>query len=611
MNIYPGHWHGGPLLSEEQQEQYIILPPRHQDGHLEAGETISRVNFYLMRRDAEIRGQVVELGSTEPITDIMALVFAERCPPDLDKPCNIIAEDEVRGGSFELHVVGGFTYTLGIWLPEGGYMPGPRVTVFVDTGATEHKQVSVIEAGTKIHGYLQDSDLNLVEVQAFVYGVDPDGLWVEDDLWPGKDPYRYNLWVPTPDTEPITWTLGLWVDPSTGYVADPSHPTYEVVVQPGQTTVPNVMYVTQLDTIIEGNVGKGGGSIFVPAPFMWVFAQGMPDTDSEGLYFEALSDENGDFSMYVMPGEYIVNAYLPEHLMHEFFPPEPVEWSSMADNPVELRFRRKPTGEKALEISGDLSVEASTLGIVLDKDAPIAVFGWSPDGSFGAVTGTLETGYSLSVISNTTWYVWAAYEDLDNGLFYHSQEREVSVGTSDVLNADLELKLSPYSLPGTECWSFDPSQIKRLYLPAREDMFEPIVDIPASTMPVTGTVKICATPKVALPHGQRLVGFAYEMEAWDNEGNPITQNFNGTVRLQFYFNAAALGDADPAELTVAYYSTVRQEWVELENPYIDLDDLFATGKISHFTQMGILSAAPEAATDKYIYLPVILKAFGS
>ena len=37
---------------------------------------------------------------------------------------------------------------------------------------------------------------------------------------------------------------------------------------------------------------------------------------------------------------------------------------------------------------------------------------------------------------------------------------------------------------------------------------------------------------------------------------------------------------------------------------------FATGKINHFTKMGILSAAPETATDNYLYLPVILKAFG-
>jgi len=130
------------------------------------------------------------------------------------------------------------------------------------------------------------------------------------------------------------------------------------------------------------------------------------------------------------------------------------------------------------------------------------------------------------------------------------------------------------------------------------------VDIGAGVMPVSGTVKICATPKVAVPSGQDMIGFAYELEAWDSQGNPITQNFNGTVRLQFYFTAEALGDADPEELTLAYYSTVRQEWATLDNFYIDLDDLFATGKINHFTKFGVCSTKP---AQRYIYLPLVLK----
>jgi hypothetical protein len=608
LNLFPGHWHGGPLLTPAQEEQYVLLPPRHRDGHLEAGEAISNVNFYLLRRDATILGEVVDISGTTVISDINAIVFAEVCPPDPGMPCEILAEDHVRGGSFELHVVGGMTYTLGIWAMEG-YMPGPPVDVFVDTGGTAHAQVRVIEAGTRIYGYLMDSALNPVRVKANVYGVDPDGLWVEDYLWPDKEPYEYNLWVPTPETEPVSWTLGLWVNPKTGFIADPSYPSYEVAVQPGETEVGLIMYVEELDTIIEGNVGLAGGTVFIAAPYVWVFVEGVEGTDAEGLYFEAQSDENGDFSMYVAPGEYVVSAHMPPDLVGDFFPPLPVEWASVFDNPVELRFRPRPTGAAALEIFGDLDVSLSgTLDPGIDDDAPITVFGWSLAGVDQLVTGSLASGYSLPVISHTTWFVWAAYEDLDNGAFYHSQLKKVNVGTSDV-ELDLTLKKSPYALPGSECWNFDPSVNKRLYLPAREDLFEPIVDIPAGTMPVTGTVKICATPKIALPYGDRLVGFAYEMEAWDSDGDPITENFNGTVRLQFYFNEVALDGADPEELIVAYYSTVRQEWVELENPYIDVDDMFATGKIGHFTQMGVLSAPPTG--DYYIYLPIVIQNFGS
>lgn len=118
-------------------------------------------------------------------------------------------------------------------------------------------------------------------------------------------------------------------------------------------------------------------------------------------------------------------------------------------------------------------------------------------------------------------------------------------------------------------------------------------------------VTICATPLVAVPQGQYLVGFAYELDARDSQGNLITQNFNGTVRLQFYFNQDALGNADPEDVELKYYSSVRGEWVALDNPYVDPEDLFATGKINHFSRMGV-SFAPTAG-DYYLHLPLVIK----
>jgi hypothetical protein len=605
LKLFPGKWTGGPVLTEEQHEKYVVLPPRLRSGRLQAGQTISDVNFYLLRRNATIQGQVVELGTTDVISDIEAIVFAEYCRPGPTPWCDVIADAEVRNGNFKLHVVGRVTYTLGIWIPKGGYMPGPPVDVYVDVGETANAQVGVIVAGTKIHGYLEDPDLNRVEVPALVYGVDPDGLWTETHV-PGVDDYKYNLYVPTPDTAPVTWTLGLWVDPSTGYIADPAHPTYEVVIPVGEELVPQTVYVRKLDTQITGSVLKfKEGSGLIPAPFVWVFAEGMADTDSEGLYFEAQADKNGQFAMDVVPGEYKVGAYLPPDMIGKFFPPQRQEWYSVDDNPLELVFRPVPaTG--AVEIIGDLLYEGTLVfeTMSIGQDDAIHVFGWSEDGSFSEVTGTLSSGYHLPATENSVWYVWAVYEDPDQGEYYYSQERRVAVGTTSRTDIDLTLSKSPYELPGTECWSIDPTKNNRLYLPARADLFEPIVDISAGVMP-SDTVKICATPLVAVPHGQYLVGFAYEMDAWDDQGNLITENFNGTVRLQFYFNTAALAGADPEDLTLAYYSTIRQEWVELDNPYIDLDDGFVTGKINHFSKMGVLTAP--TAGESYIYLPLILK----
>jgi hypothetical protein len=149
---------------------------------------------------------------------------------------------------------------------------------------------------------------------------------------------------------------------------------------------------------------------------------------------------------------------------------------------------------------------------------------------------------------------------------------------------------------------------KRISLPTRPGVPEPLIEIQAGTMPVSETVEICATPILGVPGAHLLVGFAYEIEARDNQGNLITEDFNKSVRLIFYYNAELLGDFDPEDLAPAFFSTARQEWVELDDVYIDPDDWFVTGKTDHFTRIGVRGA--EEAGDNMIYLPVVLRSYG-
>lgn len=113
-------------------------------------------------------------------------------------------------------------------------------------------------------------------------------------------------------------------------------------------------------------------------------------------------------------------------------------------------------------------------------------------------------------------------------------------------------------------------------------------------------------------NGQYLIGFAYEMEAWDSQGNLIEANFDKKVRLIFYIDTDVIGDVNLDELEVAYYSTNLQEWIPLDNVVMSLDDplIFITGQIDHFSKMGVLSTTPTAAEDNYIYLPIVIKNYG-
>jgi hypothetical protein len=585
LDLFPGFWHGGPLLTPQQEQRYSILPPQYREGFLEDGEIAANVDFRLQRRDATIQGQVVEVGQTTPITTIQAIVFAERCVDDV---CRISAKSEVQAGTFELPVVGGYTYTLGIWFPAGGYMPGPPVSVYVARDQVKTGvQVGVLSAGTRIWGYLVDgATLERVEIDATVFGNNPDGYWAEDFLERGDDPYQYNLYVPTPVDGPVTWTLKLGVHPNTGYVPDSTHPKYKVVIEPGETSVGQILYVQELHTVITGTVGVKAGGVFTPARHIWVFAKGNTPA-TEGLYFEAQTDANGAYTMPVLPGTYLVGTYLPPNLEGKFFPPSKKPWTSTGDNPIDLVFRPKSTGVGEIKICGSLSVSPTGS---LSTTTSILVFGWSEDGSTAQVTGTIGDGYCMAVISNTRWYVWAAYEDSADNAFYHSREQVVNVGNASVTNADLMLEKAEFELPDPHCETLDTSRFNRVSLPARQDLPEPLIEIQADTFPVTGTVEVCARPVIAVPNGQYLVGFAYELEARDSQGDLITEDFDKKVRLIFYFTLDTMPpDTDPEDLQVAFYSTARGDWVTLEDLFIDPEDLFATGKTAHFSRFGIMS----------------------
>jgi hypothetical protein len=604
LDLLPGHWHGGPVLTPAQEKLYIVLPPRHRDGYLGPEQTATNVNFDLALRNAAIRGQVVELGQTAPITDIKATVFAEYC---LGDECGIVDESPVEAGSFDLRVRKGYTYTLGIWLESEGYMPGPPVTVTAGVTLTTGVRVPVIEAGTRLWGRLMDrSSLEYVELDAIVFGHNPDGVWVEDVLHRGDDPYQYNLYVPTPVDEPITWTLKLGVHPSTGYIPDPAKPKYEIVVEPGETRVGRILYVKELDTFITGTVGIQVGNTFTPTPHLWVFAEGSI-TATEDLYFETQADANGVYTIPVVPGEYLVGAYMPPSpaFAAKFLPALPKPWTSMEDNPVNLVFRNRPPKTAELQICGALSVLPAGS---LSDTVPILVFGWSEDGDFAEVTGTIDSGYCMTVFSNTVWYLWAAYEDLSNNAYYFSQEERVRVGAAAATGVDLVLRRGPYELPDPECWTFDPSRFKRISLPPWGNLPEPLMEIQADTMPVTDTVQICATPVIAMPGGQYLLGFAYEIEARDSAGNLIEEDFDKEIRLIFYLDEDTVREADPEDLELGFYSTARQDWVPLDSIFYEWDDpyWFITGKIDHLSRMGIRSGA--AASE--IYLPLILRNMG-
>ncbi|MFP4395466.1 MAG: carboxypeptidase-like regulatory domain-containing protein [Anaerolineales bacterium] len=621
LTLSPGYWRGGPVLSGTLASKYVVLPPQRRDGLLTQEGAVDQ-DFRLSRLNATIQGTVVAAGTTDIITDVDATVFVETCNYE---GC-IGVDVDVYEGEFSVRVIGGYTYTVDIWAER--YMAGPNVPaeVYVAAGETERVNLGLMEANTRIHGYLLDSESgDPVQIHAHVDGVAPAKaynanapeyaeFWVSDALWPEKDPYKFNLYVPTPDqdSEPVTWDLSLLVDPrhsysDTHYIAAPGY-SYDVTIAPGDTDKAQILYVKELDTFITGTLHMPNGD---PAPYIPVFARPTTITDSEGLLFEAETGRDGRFKIPVLPGEaYEVGAFLPPKLKEQgFLPPLPKPWSNPDDNPIHLRFRKLDAGD--LTISGRVTVTptgALTVGV------PIHVLGWAEGGAQSSIIVPLGSLYRLPVISNTTWHVWAAYEDTENNAFYHSREKVIEVQETSVLSQHFTLQRA-FDLPDKSCWMVT-SNGSILQFPRRSDLLPPVLWVKPGTF--AETVEICAEPRAILPDGPRLIGFGYDLTARDSQGRELGEDdFKQTMRLSFYYTQEALNDLpidpgyeapEPNNLSPVYYSTIKNEWVPLDDPMVDEADMFVTGKMDHFTEFGLMSTTPAIGGESnMIYLPLVLK----
>jgi hypothetical protein len=617
ITLSPGYWRGGPVLTGTLAQNYVVLPPQRRGGLLTKDGATGQ-DFRISRLNATIKGRVVDIETSSIISDVNAVVFVETCS---DRGC-VGTEVDVFDGEYSVRVVGGYTYTVDIWAER--YMPGPDIPVmdvYVAANGSQTVNLGLLEAGTRIHGYLMDSDLNPVKIHAGVdgtapaaaYGAQSDAwFWVSDALWPEKDPYKFNLYVPTPENDPVTWDLSLLVDPRNSYagihyIAAPGY-SYDTTIDPGETEKPVIMYVKELETFITGTLHLPNGD---PAPYIPVFAEPTTITDSEGLIFEGESDKDGNFKIPVLPGEeYEVGAFLPPKFKQlGLLPPIPVPWVGLVDNPVMLKFRRLGVGPGGLTISGRIAVSPTG---ALTTGMPVHVLGWSSGGAASEVTSTVGGLYHMPVVSDTVWHVWAVHE---GDALYYSQEKIVEVAATSVLGQDLTLAYA-FDLPDDQCWTVTTNG-DLLQFPRRSDLLPPVLWVKPGTF--EQDVEICVEPTAALPDGPRLIGFAYDLTARDSMGRKLGEDdFKQKMRLSFYYTSEVLNSLpidpgynapEPNNLTPVYFSTIKNDWVPLDDPMVDEEDMFVTGKLDHFTSFGLMGTTPaeEAAAGYSVYLPLVLR----
>jgi len=255
---------------------------------------------------------------------------------------------------------------------------------------------------------------------------------------------------------------------------------------------------------------------------------------------------------------------------------------------VTLQYRRPDT-----RITGQVTL-TGTPGLT----GTVALFAWTNHGGYNKTTAELGGVYTMPVISNTLWNLVATYETRDQ---YWKARVRVPVTTTDVTR-DLVLN-GPYFKPAPVSVLFDPTVDQDIELADGTR-----IHIPGGAMPVaSGNVLLNITPLAGAPHHQNgdVLGLTYAFEAYTEDGQPITDNFNQDVVIVLKYNPLALAamGLDVNHLRPAYFSTTTDSWTVPDSFIIDEIHREITMQINHFTRFGALGVEG----TNFVFLPLVLR----
>ena len=567
LSVVAGEWDVQPAPGPEQP---IIYTGPGARVTISSTQTVGDVDFALVQANGTIAGTLVDEAGN-PVADAEGWAGATHVvTPTLHNGAPI------EGGTFHIPVPGG-TYRVVAHLPAGSpYMSTGERRVTVDDGETVTVTLTVKEKDARIVGALWDPrNEDVVEGVHAGVAAWAGGDWVGTAVDPGNGTYTMTVAAGL-------WHLGYRVDPASAYVGLMHHKN--VPVQSGQT-VPLPLPVAERDGTITGTVlGPDGG----PLVGARVVADGAGPV-VQNVRLSTRSGEDGSFRLHVPHGDYDLGATagvtdsIKPAQRHVAVPRNGVSGGHV------LQFRRPDVA-----ISGTVSI-SGTSGI----SGSVLIWGWSEDDGFvkARVPVTDSTGgYSLDVISNTTWHLGAVYETPNQ--YWLARERVVLADGG--ATQDLVLT-GPRPKPAPVAVTFDASQPQRVLLADGTHIY-----VPAGAMPVEGQVTLHVVPIATLSHQRHanVYRYGYAFTAVDEDGQPISEHFNQDVVIGFAYDKRELWAAGISEhfLKPAYFSTTTNEWTFPESYVVDTEEDRVVMQIDHFTDFA-LTGTPGA----WVFLPMLVR----
>ncbi len=564
MHVYSGTWLVRPAPLPDQPYVYTGDP---QEVTIASDQITTNVNFTLTPADATIHGVLVD-GNGAPVPAAQGFATAAN-------GAGVRNGAPIESGEFDILVPAG-TYTLTLHMPGGQrYMwDGSPAAATVASGDTTTVTMTLIQKNALIRGVAYNARTDVsVDVDGRVWAWD-NGLWTGTDLKPGG---FYTLPVPAG-----LWRVNYDIDPDSDFVKAAGPRSYGI--QAGQTQIVNLPALRK-DGTLSGTVVLTDG--VTPARGAIVIAEGI-SPELNNITLRAPVRDDGHFSMQLPAGLYNVrSARIPDRGLinpaeHAVFVPR----NGVAT--VTLQYRQPDaiiTGTVTLTSGGPLT-------------SVVSLYAWSDDDGYNMTLASLNGAYHLPVIAGRLWHVVAVFETRSQYWITHTV---VPVPTPGAYNKDLMLA-GPNLKPAPVTVLLDPTQDRSIELSDGTRIF-----IPAGALPATGRVILHITPLASVPHHRNgdVVGLSYAFEAYTEDGEPITDNFNEDVIITFKYNPLELiaRGLTINRLKPAYFSTTTNSWTLPDSYVVDEDRHEITMQINHFTQFSLLGI--EGVNN--LYLPIVIR----
>ena len=601
LAISPGRWEVGfdlPVIDDGSEPPYLPSPPKRLK--IREEDSAKTMDFIVREAGAKVTGVVYD-SAGKPVSGLNAWVYAREFKPNSDDEYTEIVADVplTSKGTFSFPGVPG-EYMVGMWMPPGsdyGYVDEKYYKVEVaDSGATvlsdqngnivNQASFSLSTNDSVISGTLKLSGNAISGITGEVYAmrVDGDG-WQTAQI---EDNGTYEMVLAAGN-----WALDYYIESDASSRNIPKHAAEPalVTVASSSTTVQNFI-LTTASASISGTVRFESNSTAVTdsSLFVWAYREGT--LSNKEYWNEVESDENGTFTIPVLPGgKYEVGAILSQELREKGYLDSLIVNANLASgNIVDLNLTiAKPTQ--------DNYISGTVFGADNNPVVNAFVYAWTDDGREVGIETNATGGFKL-LAPKAVWRVGAEFAEIDeNGSeSYYSTDVEIDVNLNIAESKSglvINLSAPDFEIPDGTSVTFDPNSDFVTQLPDGTEL-----TIPGGAANVDSTVtevRIVITPTakgLSKSADEKPADYGYSIELFDNKGKKVEGNFKKDVILSIPVdvNASIANGMDVNNVEAMYYSTTKDAWDKAKTSTWDKNSSTLTMTTDHFTTFAAVSA---------------------